>query len=142
MSSLDLNFEVQTKDGQTVRLDEYAQGKKICLYFSAHWCPPCRGFTPQLSKCYQEGHSQVEVVFISSDQNQGAFDIYWGEQPWTALAFDNRDKKKALSNQFEVRGIPTLILFNEDGGFVNAAARGSVSANPNSSLDAIFGSSN
>ena len=21
-------------------------------YFSAHWCPPCRGFTPQLVKFY------------------------------------------------------------------------------------------
>lgn len=26
--------------------------KYLMFYFSAHWCPPCRGFTPTLSKAY------------------------------------------------------------------------------------------
>ena len=26
------------------------QGKTVGLYFSAHWCPPCRTFTPNLVK--------------------------------------------------------------------------------------------
>jgi len=142
MTSLDLNFDIQTKDGQTVKLADYAQGKKICLYFSAHWCPPCRGFTPALTKCYKKGHTQVEVVFISSDQNEQAFNSYFGEQPWTCLAFAEREKKKQLSEQFDVRGIPTLILFDESGAKVNAGARASVASNSNSSLDEIFGSSN
>jgi len=25
-------------------------GRTLGLYFSAHWCPPCRGFTPKLGK--------------------------------------------------------------------------------------------
>jgi nucleoredoxin len=24
----------------------------LAIYFSAHWCPPCRSFTPILSKFY------------------------------------------------------------------------------------------
>merc|ERR1712166_292973 len=27
-------------------------GKTVGLYFSAHWCGPCRGFTPELIKTY------------------------------------------------------------------------------------------
>jgi nucleoredoxin len=26
--------------------------KYLLLYFSAHWCPPCKQFTPKLSKAY------------------------------------------------------------------------------------------
>jgi len=138
------NFDVQTKDGQgrqTVNLAEYAKGKKICLYFSAHWCPPCRRFTPKLTTCYDKGHTQVEVVFISSDQNEEAFNSYFEEQPWTCLAFAEREKKKELSEQCAVRGIPTLILFDENGDNMVRAGL-SISSNPNSSLDEIFGSSN
>jgi len=29
-------------------------GKLVGLYFSAHWCGPCRQFTPILSKVYEE----------------------------------------------------------------------------------------
>jgi len=25
----------------------------VCFYFSAHWCPPCRGFTPILKTFYE-----------------------------------------------------------------------------------------
>ena len=27
-------------------------GKSVALYFSAHWCGPCRGFTPKLIETF------------------------------------------------------------------------------------------
>ena len=86
-----------------------APGKPVALYFSAHWCPPCRGFTPQLAKWYSAGlKDKLEVVFVSSDRDQGAFDGYFGEQPWLALPFADRKAKAALSKKFKVGGIPTF----------------------------------
>ena len=26
----------------------------LALYFSAHWCPPCRQFTPLLARAYSQ----------------------------------------------------------------------------------------
>ena len=41
-------------DGSKVKANEALSDKKIvALYFSAHWCPPCRGFTPVLKKFYE-----------------------------------------------------------------------------------------
>ena len=41
------------KSGEVVKADEFLSDKKIiAYYFSAHWCPPCRNFTPILSDFY------------------------------------------------------------------------------------------
>ena len=55
-------------------LDKSAiDGKVLGLYFSAHWCPPCRGFTPKLAEWYKsvkETLPEFEIVFASSDRDQ------------------------------------------------------------------------
>ncbi|KAK0074992.1 hypothetical protein PV326_011971, partial [Microctonus aethiopoides] len=46
------------------------------VYFSAHWCPPCRAFTPQLVDTYQrirERGQNFEVIFVSSDRPRVVF---------------------------------------------------------------------
>ncbi len=70
------------------------------LYFSAHWCPPCRAFTPKLGEAYtnlvNEG-KKFEVIFISSDQDEEGFQEYFSEMPFKALAFKDRATKDALA---------------------------------------------
>jgi nucleoredoxin len=40
-------------DGTAVSADQALSSKKVVLfYFSAHWCPPCRAFTPLLKDFY------------------------------------------------------------------------------------------
>ena len=45
--------ELLKADGSKVEAEGALQGKDfVCLYFSAHWCPPCRMFTPKLKEFY------------------------------------------------------------------------------------------
>ena len=65
------------------------EGKSLGLYFSAHWCPPCRGFTPMLVSAYNAVQAanpgKFEIVFLSSDRDEAAFKEYFGEMPWLLL---------------------------------------------------------
>ena len=66
--------------------------KKFILIFSrAHWCPPCRHFTPKLAEIFKgvdnEIKEKLDIVFISCDEDQAAFDGYFKEMPWKALPF-------------------------------------------------------
>jgi len=101
----------------------------IGLYFSAHWCPPCRGFTPVLAKVYnelKEKSKKFEVVFFSSDRDQGSFDEYHKEMPWLAVPFADRDAKAKASGVFNVSGIPTLVLIDGQGNIITDDGRDAV----------------
>ena len=69
-------------------------------------CPPCRGFTPALATLYTsivaKGKS-FEIVFVSSDRDEGSFQSYFAEMPWLALPFADRQTKQALSDKFGVQ---------------------------------------
>jgi nucleoredoxin len=109
-------------------------GKTIGLYFSAHWCGPCRGFTPTLAKTYTAmkaaGNDDFEIVFVSSDRDQAAFDGYLGEMPWLALPFAEHGLKDALSKACKVEGIPTLVIIGPDGTLINADGRAALTKDP------------
>jgi nucleoredoxin len=99
----------------------------VGIYFSAHWCPPCRGFTPTLVETYESLKAtgkKFEVVFVSSDQDKDAFESYFASMvttkadQWLALDYEQRDLKADLSELFEVNGIPTLVLLKPDGSLI------------------------
>jgi len=98
----------------------------IALYFSAHWCGPCRGFTPRLAAMYKEcqaANKRFDIIFISSDRDQSSFDSYFKEMPWKALAYSKRDLKGELSEMYGVEGIPSLVLLKADGTEITRSGR-------------------
>jgi len=107
-------------------------GKYVGIYFSAHWCPPCRGFTPMLAAAYSNHlkAKDLEVIFVSSDRDEDAFKEYFGEMPWAALPYADREANDKLNKKFKVQGIPTFVLLNKDGSIISDNARGKVQSDP------------
>jgi len=108
------------------------KGTVFGLYFSAHWCPPCRGFTPQLAEWYQTSLKAkgFEIVFVSSDKDEGQFKEYFAEQPWLALDFTDRKRKEQLSNAMNVEGIPSFVIVDKDGSVITKDGRAAVTGDP------------
>ncbi|XP_045602041.1 nucleoredoxin [Procambarus clarkii] len=107
----------------------------IGLYFSAHWCPPCRAFTPQLVAFYkhlkENTKHQLEVILVSSDTEETTFQDYFSDMPWLALPFTETKRKVRLSRQYRVSGIPSLVLLDSRSGrLLTKAGREMVSSDP------------
>jgi len=105
-------------------------GKTLGLYFSAHWCGPCRGFTPILAEFYAGKKDDLEIVFVSSDKSDAEFASYWGEHPWLALPYADRARRNALSTKFKVKGIPTLVLISPTGETLTTKGTKGLRENP------------
>ncbi|KAL6843737.1 hypothetical protein ACP4OV_026308 [Aristida adscensionis] len=87
------------------------EGKTTCLFFSAHWCRPCRNFTPKLLQIYttlRNTGKNIEIIFISLDRNESSFLDHFKDMPWLALPFDTGLTRK-LCALFDIEHIPALI---------------------------------
>jgi len=124
--------QLLTKSGLQPTEDVLKGKTAVGVYFSAHWCGPCRGFTPKLAEFYKDALQAkgMEVIFVSGDKDQDAFESYYGEQPWTALPYDQRDVKAALNKKFKVQGIPSLVILDASGEVITKDGREAVTQDP------------
>jgi len=123
---------VNVKGKKTTAETALADKKYIGIYFSAHWCGPCRAFTPQLVKFYEKCHSKkapLEIVFVSLDRSEEDMSEYMkGENmPWLAIPYDDREGSSALRSLYQANGIPRLVIVDNKGNVVSNEARWDVS---------------
>ena len=121
-------------DGEEVSRNELA-GKTVGFYFSAHWCGPCRAFTPSLVKFRDANKKDFEIVFVSSDRSPAAQMGYMKESKMKWLTMKHRSQEaNALKAKYDVSGIPKLIIVNPEGETITKDGRNDVSSNPNGAL--------
>ena len=116
-SVLDLLPQELIKKTDVYALTQVIEYEKFGLYFSAHWCPPCRLFTPVLVDFYNkinEKEKKLEIIFVSNDQSPQQFNEYYKTMPWCVVNFDD-DIRDTLGEAFQINGIPTLLVFDNKG---------------------------
>eukprot|EP00088_Acartia_fossae_P023078 TRINITY_DN24148_c0_g1_i1.p1 TRINITY_DN24148_c0_g1~~TRINITY_DN24148_c0_g1_i1.p1 ORF type:complete len:158 (-),score=55.96 TRINITY_DN24148_c0_g1_i1:299-730(-) len=121
-------------DGSSVAADQALADKELVLYyFSAHWCPPCKQFTPMLKDFYEEvgDDEKVEIVFVSSDRSPAEMISYMKESHGDWYATEHGSQlTNDLKQKYGIRGIPTLIVCKKDGTVVTNEGRAAVMSSP------------
>jgi nucleoredoxin len=138
---------VRLSKGGVVHADDDSLGDKklIAIYFSAHWCPPCRKFTPELVEYYNRvapQHPEFEVLLFSMDRSAYAMQTYMREtnMPWPAIDYQKLENKEAI-RKYAGSGIPCLVLIDSTGKVVSDSFAGKEYLGPGkvlADLDSIF----
>lgn len=118
------------QDGRWQPVAPGALGSKkvFAFYYSAHWCPPCRTFTPKLVAFYRDfaaSHPDFELVFVSADHSEGEMRGYMQEagMPWPAVPFNKAGS--ANLPRSAGNGIPCLVLADANGRVLSDSYAGS-----------------
>jgi len=122
--------EINTKNGMVNTAEALKNKKRVAIYFSAHWCPPCRQFTPILGQFYEDAKAVdadgLEIIFVSADSDARQYNEYFGTMPFCSTEY-GADVNEDLNGKFDVSGIPMFIVLDgNDGSVKDKEARGTV----------------
>jgi len=130
MGLFDNKTLINQKGEKLKAADVLADKEVVLVYFSAHWCPPCKHFTPVLKDMYEELQDQkIAIIFVSSDRTEEEMMSYFTNDhgDYYAVPFNDQELMEVLKKTCAVRGIPKLALINpEDGSQIHGECRGDV----------------
>jgi thiol-disulfide isomerase/thioredoxin len=107
---------------QDFRPGERREPEFFLAYFSAHWCGPCRRFTPELVQTYKELKSdprfaeRFELIFVSNDHNAAEQTEYIksAKMPWPYIRYSQLGRTPAIEG-WAGNGIPCLVVLTKEG---------------------------
>ena len=94
------DFELETLDGEKVKLSDY-QGKKVILNFWATWCPPCKDEMPAMEKFHKKAGDDVVILAVNIDPH---YDVkgYLDEMGITfPVLLDQNDKVNTIVSSID-----------------------------------------
>ncbi|MFM7374058.1 MAG: thioredoxin-like domain-containing protein [Chthoniobacterales bacterium] len=132
-----IGTELVDAKGDKVETSSLA-GKVIGLYFSASWCGPCKMFTPELVKFRDRNDEKFEVVFVSSDRSAEDQQEYMKDydMEWPAIPYDS-PLRQELGAKYEVRGIPSLVIVDDQGNLITKDGRSEISGSDSDARKAL-----
>ncbi|WP_138204630.1 TlpA disulfide reductase family protein [Haloimpatiens lingqiaonensis] len=110
------DFTLKDLQGKTVKLSDF-KGKKVFLNFWATWCGPCKREIPDMIK-FQEEIKDDNIVILAvniGDSKSKVEDfVKKNNINFTVLL----DEKQQVAIKYNVSGIPTTYLIDENGKLV------------------------
>ena len=112
-------FTVQDLQGNTRSANEWIGKQPVVINFWGTWCPPCRREIPELAKLYAEYKNRgVEIIGVALERSAGPAQVAQfasqNAMDWV-LVMGNQ----AIADTYQVRSVPTIVLYDASGKEVN-----------------------
>jgi thiol-disulfide isomerase/thioredoxin len=110
------DFTLTSFGGDEITLSE-SQGKVTVVDFWATWCGPCRQELPILEEIWQQ-YKDKEVRFLAlsvDDPSMAQEEIQQSLDELGVTFTALHDSEETLGRQYQVSGIPTLVLVDKQG---------------------------
>ena len=110
---LAFDFTLDDVSGQRIKLSDL-RGHPVVINFWATWCPPCRQESPALQSAYQRFRDKG-VILLGVDLKENAETIQNFTTQFGLTYPLLLDRDGAVSERYQVRGIPTTVILDADG---------------------------
>ncbi|VDO97109.1 unnamed protein product [Soboliphyme baturini] len=119
-----------------MKLDaKHLEDKVVALFFSAGWYKPCRDFSNAFKKfCDKVSFKHFAVIVLNHDVREKDFKAYFltGHKHWLWVQYGD-PVIQTLKDEYNVYGIPTLMVVNNVGDVLVKNARSEIQQNPKGS---------
>lgn len=109
------DFEMESLDGSTVRLSDFA-GKKVIVNFWASWCGPCKAEMPHMEQYYKDHKDEVVLLGLNlthTEKNKNNIPAFVEEYGLTFPIL--LDPKGVVSDNYHVIAYPTTFIIDTKG---------------------------
>jgi peroxiredoxin len=106
------DFTLRDLDGRRIQLSTM-RGKIVLLDFWATWCGPCRAEMPIVKKITDDYSARGLEAWGISDEKVTVVKEWLAHNPWNLPVLS--DAENRVSEQFQVQGIPALLIIGRDG---------------------------
>eukprot|EP00656_Telonema_subtile_P018198 TRINITY_DN19809_c0_g1_i1.p1 TRINITY_DN19809_c0_g1~~TRINITY_DN19809_c0_g1_i1.p1 ORF type:complete len:311 (+),score=91.21 TRINITY_DN19809_c0_g1_i1:136-1068(+) len=114
-------------DGIQSSVDLLAGKNVIALFFGTSWAPQTMKLFDHLNTFYTnlraQGDDSFEVVYVSHDQNSDRFAEFYNTHPWTAIPYEDRERRHYMEQKLHVTTLPRVVLLDCAGGVLSHDAK-------------------
>jgi len=108
------SYIVTQDGGEVTRPMSHLDDRHLMLYFAARSDDLSKEFTPWMTKAYNilkgKRGDDFELIYVSGDESEPAFEAFFGEMTCGAIAYDDEEAREALESRLDITAYPTLVM--------------------------------
>lgn len=115
------DFSLYDIQGKIFKLSSQ-KGHPVVMFFGTTWCPACRSEMPFYKALYEKYAKQgLKFLYIDINESTKRVARFAKENSFPYLVL--LDSDGSVANDYNITGVPTLILVNKQGNIIGVSHR-------------------